>query len=94
MVQGTAFEPFPVGLLHPHETEPIILVLKGLVWAVTCKESLELLGPCGIWSINANPTHRVEYVEDTEAIEVVSPIRLDNPVGHTISHTFFDQADS
>ena len=33
----------------------------------------------------------VESVEDTDAIEMVSPIRLDNFVGYTISHTFFDK---
>jgi hypothetical protein len=35
----------------------------------------------------------VESVEDTDAIEMVSPIRLDNFVGQTIPHTFFDQED-
>jgi quercetin dioxygenase-like cupin family protein len=77
--------------LHHHEAEQIILVLKGQMRGITGKDSSQLLGPGGIWVVPADTPHSVEYVEDTDAIEIVSPIRLDNFVGYTISHTFFDQ---
>jgi quercetin dioxygenase-like cupin family protein len=79
--------------LHHHEAEQIILVFKGLIRGITGKDSSELLGPGGIWVVPANMPHSVQYVEDTEAIEMVSPIRLDNFVGYTISHTFFDEKE-
>jgi quercetin dioxygenase-like cupin family protein len=78
--------------LHHHEAEQILLVLKGRLRGTTGKAS-ELVGPGGIWIVPANVPHGVEYVEDTEAIEVVSPPRLDNFVGYTISHTFFEKED-
>jgi len=79
--------------LHHHEAEQIILVFKGRIRGITGKDSSELLGPGGIWVVPANMPHSVQYVEDTEAIEMVSPIRLDNFVGYTISHTFFDEKE-
>ena len=79
--------------LHHHEAEQIILVFKGRIRGITGKDSSELLGPGGIWVVPANMPHSVEYVEDTEAMEMVSPIRLDNFVGYTIAHTFFDRED-
>ena len=78
-------------LLHHHEAEQIILVLKGKIKAITGKDSSEILGAGGIWVVPSNTPHSVEYIENTEAIEVVSPPRLDNFVGYTISHTFFDE---
>jgi hypothetical protein len=33
----------------------------------------------------------VEYIGDCEALEAVSPLRLDNFIGYTIKHTFFDE---
>jgi len=77
--------------LHHHEAEQIILVFKGQIRGITGKVSSALLGPGGIWVVPANMPHSVEYVEDTDAIEIVSPIRLDNFVGYTIPHTFFDK---
>jgi quercetin dioxygenase-like cupin family protein len=77
--------------LHHHVAEQIILVLKGRMRGITGNDSSQLLGPGGIWVVPADTPHSVEYVEDTDAIEIVSPIRLDNFVGYTISHTFFDQ---
>jgi len=66
-------------------------VLKGKIKAVMGKDSSQNLGPGGIWVVPSNHSHSVEYLEDTEAIEVVSPPRLDNFVGYTFSHTFFDE---
>ena len=77
--------------LHHHEAEQIFLVLKGKINAIMGKGSSQMLGPGGIWVVPANHPHSVQYVEDTEGIEVVSPPRLDNFVGYTISHTFFDE---
>jgi len=79
--------------LHHHEAEQIIIVLKGRIRARTGKDSSELLGPGGLWVVPAEMPHGVDYVEDTDAIEMVSPIRLDNFEGYTISHTFFDKED-
>ena len=77
--------------LHHHEAEQILLVLKGKIKAIMGKDSSQILGPGAIWVVPSNHPHGVEYVEDTEGIEVVSPPRLDNFVGYTISHTFFDE---
>ncbi len=77
--------------LHHHEAEQIILVFKGKIRAITGKDSSKNLGPGGIWVVPSNHPHRVEYIEDTEAVEVVSPPRLDNFIGYTIPHTFFDE---
>ena len=32
----------------------------------------------------------VEYLGDVEALEIVSPPRMDNFIGYTIKHTFFE----
>jgi quercetin dioxygenase-like cupin family protein len=77
--------------LHHHEAEQLIVIQKGKMRVRTGKDSTEVLGPGQIWVIPANVPHGVEYIEDTEAIEVVSPPRLDNFVGYTVSHTFFDE---
>jgi quercetin dioxygenase-like cupin family protein len=79
--------------LHHHEAEQIIIVLKGRIRARTGKDSSELLGSGGLWVVPADMPHGVDYIEDTDAIEMVSPIRLDNFEGYTISHTFFDRED-
>ena len=77
--------------LHHHEAEQILLVLKGKIKAIMGKDSSQILGPGSIWVVPSNHPHGVEYLEDTEATEVVSPPRLDNFEGYTISHTFFDE---
>jgi len=74
--------------------EQIFLVFKGQIRVTTGKESPRVIGPGDIWVVPSNCVHSVDYVEDTEALEVVSPIRLDNFVGYTISHTFFETKDS
>jgi quercetin dioxygenase-like cupin family protein len=76
--------------LHHHEAEQIIIVSKGQIRVITGEDPPQLLGPGGIWVVPSNVPHRVEYIEDTDAIEMVSPIRLDNFDGYTISHTYFD----
>jgi quercetin dioxygenase-like cupin family protein len=75
---------------HHHEAEQIILVLKGKIRSTTGESGPDEIGPGEIWVVPSNVPHSVEYIEDTEAIEVVSPIRLDNFEGYVISHTFLD----
>ena len=79
--------------LHHHEAEQIILVLKGKIEATMGKEkdTSKVIGPGSIWVVPSNCPHSVKYIEDTDAMEVVSPPRLDNFVGYTASHTFFDE---
>ncbi len=79
--------------LHHHEAEQIMFVLKGKIEGIMGKrkEFSRTLGPGEMMIVPPNFPHSVKYVEDTEAIEVVSPPRLDNFVGYTVSHTFFDE---
>ncbi len=77
---------------HYHEAEQIILIEKGLARVSTGK-SLEVreLGPGDIWIVPSNMVHGVEYIGDVQALEIVSPIRLDNFTGYVASHTFFEE---
>ena len=77
--------------MHHHEPEQIILVYKGALRVRTDKEEPRVIGPGDIWVVPSNCPHGVEYIEDTEALEIVSPLRLDNFVGYVIPHTFFDE---
>ncbi len=75
---------------HYHEAEQIILLQKGEARVTTGKEPPRLLKPGDIWIVPANTMHGVEYLGDVEALEIVSPPRMDNFVGYTIKHTFFE----
>ncbi len=78
--------------MHHHEAEQMILVHKGQMRVKTGKDpSPRTIGPGDIWIVPSNCPHAVDYVEDTEALEIVSPLRLDNFVGYAVSHTFFDK---
>ncbi len=50
------------------------------------------LGPGDIWYVPSSVVHGVEYVGDVEALEIVSPIRLDNFTGYVARHTFFEES--
>ena len=76
---------------HHHEAEQIFLVYKGRMRVTTGEEDPHTLNEGDIWVCPSNVSHSVEYVEDTDALEIVSPIRMDNFTGYTISHTFFDE---
>ena len=76
---------------HHHEAEQVVFVTKGKVRVTTGDEPPRVLGPGDIWVIPSNVTHGVEYIGDCEALEAVSPLRLDNFIGYTIKHTFFDE---
>ncbi len=76
---------------HHHEAEQVVFVFKGRVRVTTGDAPPRVLRPGDIWVIPSNVTHGVEYIGDCEALEAVSPLRLDNFIGYTIKHTFFDE---
>lgn len=75
---------------HSHEAEQIIIMQKGEARVSTGKEPSRLIKAGDIWIVPSNTMHGVEYIGDVEAIEIVSPPRLDNFIGYTIKHTFFE----
>lgn len=77
--------------MHHHEPEQIVLVHKGKIRVRTAEEEPRILNSGDIWVVPSNCPHAAEYIEDTEALEIVSPLRLDNFEGYTVSHTFFDE---
>ncbi len=85
IVQGGAAVP-----RHYHAAEQIMLIEKGRA-RVTTGEDREIreLGPGDIWIVPSNVAHSVEYIGEVRALEIVSPIRLDNFSGYVISHTWF-----
>jgi quercetin dioxygenase-like cupin family protein len=75
---------------HYHEAEQIIILEKGEARVTTGDEPPRLLKPGDIWIVPSNVMHGVEYLTDVEALEIVSPPRLDNFIGYTIRKTFFE----
>jgi quercetin dioxygenase-like cupin family protein len=75
---------------HYPEAEQIIIMQKGEAKVTTGDEPLRLIREGDIWIVPSNTMHGVEYLGDVEALEIVSPPRLDNFVGYTIKHTFFE----
>ena len=75
---------------HHHEAEQIFLLFKGKMRVTSANESPRELSQGDIWVLPSNCPHSVEYIEDTDALEIVSPIRLDNFIGYTVKHTFFE----
>ena len=78
---------------HRHLAEQIILIQKGEARVTTGKEPPRLLKAGDIWIVPSDIMHGVEYLGDVEALEIVSPPRLDNFIGYTIPHTFFEEAE-
>jgi len=76
---------------HHHEAEQIIIIQKGEARVTTGKGLPRLLKPGDIWIVPSHTMHGVEYLGDVEALEIVSPPRLDNFIGYTIKHTFFEE---
>ena len=76
---------------HHHEAEQVVFVFKGRVRVTTGDGPARVLEPGDIWVVPSNVTHGVEYIGDCEALEAVSPLRMDNFIGYTIQHTFFDE---
>ena len=75
---------------HTHNEE-FVYGLEGSLRYAVDGVSREL-GPGDIWFVPSNVVHGVEYVGDVQALEIVSPIRLDNFTGYVAKHTFFDEA--
>ena len=77
---------------HYHEAEQIMFIQKGQARVTTGDETVHPLGPGDIWVVPSNVVHGVQYIGDVEALEVVSPPRLDTLIGYVIPHTFFAKA--
>ncbi|MBM4330420.1 MAG: cupin domain-containing protein [Deltaproteobacteria bacterium] len=78
---------------HRHEAEQIILLQKGEARVTTGRESPRVLRAGDIWIVPSNTMHGVEYLGDVDALEIVSPPRMDNFIGYTIKHTFFEKEE-
>jgi len=76
---------------HCHEAEQIIIVKKGEVIVTTGAEPPHQLKEGDIWVVPSNTMHGLLYIGDVEALETVSPPRMDNFTGYTIKHTFFEE---
>ena len=76
---------------HYHDAEQILFILKGQARVTTGDETVKSLGPGDIWVVPSNVVHGVEYLGDVEAMEVVSPPRVDTLVGYLIPHTFLEK---
>jgi len=76
---------------HHHEAEQIIIIQKGEARVTTGKEPPQILKAGDIWIVPSNTMHGLEYLGDVQALEIVSPPRLDNFIGYTIQHTFFEE---
>ncbi len=78
---------------HYHEAEQIMIIQKGRALVTTGDSPARELGPGDIWVVPSNVVHGVEYIGKVEALEMVSPPRLDNFTGYVISHTFFEEEE-
>ena len=76
--------------VHHHVAEQILFIFKGKFKATVGGET-RILGPGDIQVCPSNCPHGGEWIEDGEAMEAVSPIRMDNFTGYVISHTFFEE---
>jgi quercetin dioxygenase-like cupin family protein len=77
---------------HYHEAEQVMLIKKGRARVTTGDQKVHELGAGDIWVIPSNVVHGVEYIGDVEALEIVSPPRVDTLIGYVIPHTFFEKA--
>jgi len=75
---------------HSHEAEQIIIMQKGEARVTTGNDPSRVIKAGDIWIVPARAMHGVEYMGNVEALEIVSPPRLDNFIGYTIKHTFFE----
>jgi quercetin dioxygenase-like cupin family protein len=77
---------------HYHEAEQVMLVQKGRARVTTGDKKVHELRPGDIWVIPSNLLHGIEYIGDAEALEIVSPPRVDTLIGYLIPHTFFEKS--
>ncbi len=78
---------------HYHKAEQVMFIQKGEAIITTDDDGPRELKAGDIWVVPSNVVHGVEYVGDVEALEVVSPPRLDNLEGYIIKHTFFEDRE-
>ena len=76
---------------HYHEAEQIVFIRQGKAHVSTGDDPTHTLGPGDIWVVPSNVPHGVEYEGDVEAMEVVSPPRVDTLIGYVVPHTFFEK---
>ena len=77
---------------HYHEAEQVMFIQKGRARVTTGDNKVHELGSGDIWVIPSNVVHGVKYIGDVEALEIVSPPRVDTLIGYVIPHTFFEKA--
>jgi quercetin dioxygenase-like cupin family protein len=77
--------------VHHHEAEQLLFIFKGKMKVTVGDEPPRIIGPGDIQVCPSNCPHGGEWIEDGEAMEAVSPIRMDNFTGYVISHTFFEE---
>ncbi len=76
---------------HYHEAEQILIIEEGRARVTTGDDrKVRELSSGDIWVVPSNVVHSVEYIGNVRALEIVSPLRLDNFVGYVVSHTFFE----
>jgi quercetin dioxygenase-like cupin family protein len=79
---------------HYHEAEQILIIEKGKARVTTGKsKEIHDLVAGDMWIVPSNVIHGIEYIGDVQALEIVSPIRLDNFIGYVARHTFFEADD-
>jgi quercetin dioxygenase-like cupin family protein len=76
---------------HYHEAEQIMFIQKGMARVSTGDDPVRSLGVGDIWVVPSNVPHGVEYIGDVEAMEVVSPPRVDTLIGYVVPHTFLEE---
>jgi quercetin dioxygenase-like cupin family protein len=69
----------------------MMFIFKGKAHVSTGDAPVQTIGPGDIWVVPSNVPHEVEYEGDLEAIEVVSPPRVDILIGYVVPHTFFEK---
>src|SRR4030042_6405325 len=79
--------------VHHHEAEQILFIFKGKMKVTVGNEPPRIIGPGDIQVCPSNCPHGGEGIEDGEAMEAVSPIRMDNFTGYVTYHTFFEDKE-
>jgi len=77
-------------LMHYHEAEQMVIISKGKLKAFTKGLEPRIIGEGDIWVIPSNVPHGADILEDSEYLEICSPVRLDMLPGYVVSHTYTD----
>ncbi|MFC1491767.1 cupin domain-containing protein [Nitrospinota bacterium] len=73
---------------HHHEAEQIFCLISGSARVQAGEEPVTVLKPGDVWYVAGEVEHQVDFLEDSVALEAVSPIRLDHFAGYMKQHTF------